>query len=265
MSNIKRFTPKSGLDANSLTIKHVADPIGPQDAATKQYVDNNSSGGSGLATETTARIAADLDPVLIGTTGHGIKVDATTPTFPWRDLTGQITYTGSGSDPVLAPFRGGNILRNFFGTQAIVNLEYHVPHDYLPGSDLYLHIHWGHNGTAISGNMVIQASITFAKGFNQQIFPAETVFNWTIPTTNLTVAPRWGHIVSEIQITAQAPTASQLQSSTIEVDGEMLIQLKMTTLPIINGGTQNRPYIGHVDLHYQSTGIGTKNKSPGFY
>jgi hypothetical protein len=264
VTSIKRFTSKSGLDANSLTITNVANPVSDQDAVTKYYVDN-VSGLSGLSAETAARVAADLDPILTRTTGHGIKVDSTTPTFPWRDLVGQINYTGQSTDPVMAAFRGGNILRCFFGNNDTINLEYHIPHDYLPGSDIFLHIHWGHNGTAISGNLVIQTSMTFAKGFNQQIFPAETVFTWTIPATNLTVAPRWGHVVSEVQITAQAPTASQLQSSTIEVDGEMLVHLKMTTLPNISGGTQNKPYIGHVDLHYQSTGVGTKNKAPDFY
>lgn len=47
MSNLKRFISKSGLDANSLTITNVADPIGAQDAATKHFSTNASNLASG--------------------------------------------------------------------------------------------------------------------------------------------------------------------------------------------------------------------------
>lgn len=211
------------------------------------------------------RVFDDANPVLDKTAGTGIKVDRVSPTFPWRDLIGNIGIKTTGpTAPTLSAFRGGNAQRLFFpvGTQA--DMEYHIPHDYLPGSDVFLHLHWGHNGTAIGGNLVLQVSMSYAKGFNQEIFTPEKVFNMTIPATNLTVAPRFCHIVSEVQISASNPTATQFNSSIFEVDGEMIVQLKCLTVPTITGGTVAAPYWGHIDLHYQSTGRGTKNKQPNF-
>ena len=47
MSTQKRFVSKYGLDANVLTITNVADPVGAQDAATKNYASNASNLASG--------------------------------------------------------------------------------------------------------------------------------------------------------------------------------------------------------------------------
>ncbi|MCK4635847.1 MAG: hypothetical protein KAT32_03210 [Candidatus Moranbacteria bacterium] len=52
----------------------------------------------------------------------------------------------------------------------------------------------------------------------------------------------------------------------MEPDGLLMVSLKTTTIPTITGSaTSNLPYIFTVDIHYQSTGIGTKNKVPDFY
>jgi hypothetical protein len=206
----------------------------------------------------------DLDPVLPKDLGRGIKVDLANPTWAWKDLTGRIgTRTGTTA-PTWAAFRGGNCQKPFFSVNDQNDIEYHLPHDLVPNSDLFLHLHWGHNGTAISGNLVIQVSMTWAKGHNQDIFTVEKVFNLTIPATNLTVAPRWGHIVSEVQISAASPTVSQFNSNIFEPDGELVVNTKVITNPAITGGSTNTPYWGHLDLHYQSTGRGTKNKAPNF-
>lgn len=183
----------------------------------------------------------------------------------WQDLTTEFHMRFSGATiPTLSSFRGGNVRRWFFSANNQVDCEYHLPHDLVPNSDLFLHLHWGHNGTAISGNLVVQVSMSYAKGHNQGIFSIEKVFNMTIPATNLTVAPRWGHIVSEVQISALVPILTQFNSAIFEPDGELVINLKVIATPTITGGSTNAPYFGHLDLHYKSTGRGTKNKAPNF-
>ena len=100
------------------------------------------------------------------TSGLGIKVDSVgTPTFPWRDLIGDITPKASGAGaPTLAAFRGGNVRSFFYSAGDDGDCVFHIPHDYVPGTDLFLHLHWAHNGTAISGSLVVNFYITYAKG-----------------------------------------------------------------------------------------------------
>ena len=204
------------------------------------------------------------------TTGLGIKVDSLgTPTFPWRDLIGDITPKTSGvGAPTLAVFRGGNVRSFFYSAGDDGDAIFHIPHDYVPGTDLFLHTHWAHNGTAISGSLVVNFYITYAKGHNQSTngeFPAEVNRTLTVSTPDIATIPRYRHRVDETQISAAAPAASQIDSDIIEVDGLILVHFDVTTIPTITGGSTNEPALFSLDIHYQSTNIGTKQKSPDFW
>jgi hypothetical protein len=201
------------------------------------------------------------------TSGLGIKVDSTgTPTFGWRDLIGDITPKTSGAGaPTLAAFRGGNTRGFFYSAGDDGDCVFHVPHDYVPGSDLYLHLHWAHNGTAISGSLVVDYYITYAKGHDQAAFAAEVNRTLTVSTPNIATIPQYRHRVDETQISAASPAASQLDSDNIEVDGLILVHFNATTIPTITGGTTNEPVFFTLDIHYQSTNIGTKAKAPDFW
>jgi hypothetical protein len=204
------------------------------------------------------------------TSGLGIKVDSTgTPTFPWRDLIGDINPKVSGAGaPILAAFRGGNVRSYFFAAGDDIDCFFHVPHDYVPASDIHIHTHWAHNGTAISGTLVLNYYVTYAKGHNQATngeFQAEVNRTVTVSTPDIATIPRYRHRVEETQLSAASPAASQLDSDIIEVDGLILVHLDVTTIPTITGGTTNRPALFAVDIHYQSTGVGTKQKSPDFW
>ena len=184
----------------------------------------------------------------------------------WKDLLGQILVRDTGATaPTLSTFRGGQIQQYAFAVNDVVGFTFHIPHDYKPGSDIFIHTHWAHNGTAVSGNMTWTYYATFAKGFSQEIFPAEVTGTITTATTNIATTPRWSHRVSEVQLTAAAPSASQIDSDLIEVDGMIFVQLVCTAIPTITGGAPNEPFLFGVDLHYQANHFGTKNKAPNFY
>lgn len=193
--------------------------------------------------------------------GHGLKNGSQ---FGWRDLLGAISNDAAGNPPILA-FRGGLFKGYSFATNGQISLVYHMPHDWAPGTDIFIHAHWGHNGTAISGSIVFSFSATVAKGFNQVIFPAEVVATLTVATPNIATIPQYMHRTDEIQLSAAAPTANQLNTTSIEVDSLILVNIQTTTIPTITGGTPNNPFIFAVDIHYQSTGLGTVNKAPSFY
>lgn len=198
--------------------------------------------------------------------GGGIKVGHDNPVYTWRDITGTVFPDQQGANaPVLAAFIGGSVRRYAFSATDKVDCEFHIPHDYVPGSDLFLHYHWSHNGTAISGNIVATLAFTYAKGHGEGIHGAEKTLVLTYDTVNIATTPRYVHRIEEGQISTPGGAAQMLDSNDIEPDGVIGVNLTMTTIPTITGGSPNEPYIFMVDLHYLSTNVGTLNRSPSFW
>lgn len=198
--------------------------------------------------------------VLPKTSGSGIKVDPAAPTFGWKDLVGDITIrdTTNPVNPTYNVFRGG--LRNY---QFTVNdecfLMFHMPHDYVPGTDLHIHAHWSHASTTVtSGSVTWSFEVIYAKGHNQAAFSAPI----TTSVTQSASTTQYQHMIAEVQLSAASPSASQLNTSLLEVDG--LIEVRCYLSANSMNGTPE-PYLKFVDIHYQSTGIPTKNKAPNFY
>lgn len=195
------------------------------------------------------------------TSGLGIKVDKAAPTFGWRDITGEITNAGGANKPTNATYRGGIDQFQFSaGDESII--RYHIPHDYVPGTDIYLHVHWSHISAIVTGGtLTFTAESTYAKGHNQAPFsaPVTGTFTGTASTT------QYQHIVSETQYSAGTPAGLQLDTDDLEPDGVILVRLEMTTNNITSGGAVPDPFIHEVDVHYQSTNIGTKSNAPDFY
>lgn len=196
------------------------------------------------------------------TAGIGIKVDLTAPTFGWRDLLGVIRTRGVGAtDPNDATYRG-----NIKGYQFSVNdeawIEYHIPHDYVSGTDIHLHFHWSHNSAIVTGgNVTWGADVTYAKGHNQTAFVAPV--NPTIVGNVSTV--QYQHIITEVQISALTPSASQIDTDNLEPDGVILVRVYLSANNITSSGAVPDPFLHYADIHYQSTNMATKDKAPDFY
>jgi hypothetical protein len=204
--------------------------------------------------------------VFTKTSGKGLLIDKDAPTYCWQDIIGyMLPDTGGANAPTLTAFRGGLTRRFSYGTNDKMDLEFHFPHDYAPGTDIYIHIHWGHNGTNISGNLIVNFSHSYAKGHNQEIFSSEKTLALTHNTVNISTTPRWIHRIDELQLSSNGGSATLLDSSLIEPDGILGVNMTVTTIPTITGGSPNAPFIFFSDIHYQSTNLSTKNKSPDFY
>jgi len=201
--------------------------------------------------------------------GSGIKVDTTTPTYPWQDMIGIIMPDQQGANaPTLGAFIGGSVRRYFFSATDKADCEFHIPHDYVPGTDLYIHHHWSHNGTNISGTNTVTYAFTYAKGHNQgdsSEFTAEKTFDVSDTNISINTHRRYGHFISEAQLSTTGGSATQLNTTDLEVDGVIGVNITQKTIPTITGGSVAEPAIFFVDIHYQSTGIGTKQKSPPFW
>lgn len=207
------------------------------------------------------RLNDDVFLVFDKTSGNGIKVDTTTPTFGWRDITGEITNAGGANKPTSATYRGGIDQFQFAaGDESII--RYHIPHDYVAGTDIHLHVHWSHTSAIVTGGTItFTAESIYAKGHNQAAFsaPVTGTFVGTASTT------QYQHIITEIQYSASSPAGLQLDTNDLEPDGVILVRLEMTTNNITSSGAVPDPFIHEVDVHYQSTNIATKQKAPDFY
>lgn len=182
----------------------------------------------------------------------------------WRDIIGLIIPKTSGvGSPQLAVITG-NVRGFHYAAGEDGDCIYHIPHDYVPVSDLHLHMHWTHNGTNISGAMVVDIYATYAKGHQQANFPTQMVAQITVPSLSTVNTPSLHHRIDEIQISMLGGSASKLDTRAIEPDGLIILHYDVSTIPTITGGT-GKPFILTLDVHYQSNSAATKNKVPNFY
>ncbi|KKL23593.1 hypothetical protein LCGC14_2423830, partial [marine sediment metagenome] len=196
--------------------------------------------------------------------GNGIKVDTTTPTFGFADLLGRVTSVNTGATkPIHSTYRGG--IKEFeFAVNDEDYFEFHIPHDYVKGTDIFLHVHWSHIGTFVNGGTItFNVEQTYSKSHNQAAFPAPATGTYT-GTASTT---QYQQILSETQSSASSPTGLQIDTDDLEPDGVILMTLGISSndITVSEGGVPN-PFIHYVDIHYQTTGlIGTKQKAPDFY
>ena len=217
-------------------------------------------------TQTEQEVQDSLDWKISKDSDEGIRVDPSDPTFPWHDIIGQITPAPSNpSSPSIDAFKG-NIEEYHFSNGDYSFITFHMPHDYKLGTDLFLHVHWGHNGTAISGTNVMISRFMYAPrtATPASVFGAENTLNISVPV-DITNFPQYCHSVDEIQISQSGGGVNLLDSDDIMPDGLVLVEIEQSTLPTITGGTESEPFIFTADLHYQSTCIGTKNSAAPFY
>lgn len=195
--------------------------------------------------------------------GSGIQIENT---FGWRDLLGDVSGKSSGSTAPTQTSFFNNTRAWAYSAGDQGDLTFHLPHDYAPGTDLFLHFHWSHNGNNISGNLGITCNVTYAKGHQQAIFSSPISPVLSVAGLNITNTPKYFHRVDEMQLSTAGGSASMLDTSLIEVDGIIMVSFTVSTIPSISGSiSANVPFILSADLHYQSTGIPTKNKAPNFY
>jgi len=207
-------------------------------------------------------ITAEDNFVVSKAVNTGIKVDPAAPTFGWADITGMIIREEGGSNaPTLATYRGA-IKQYQFGAADEVYVSFHLPHDYVPGTDVYIHAHWSHNDTDITGGSVTWGfEATYAKGFDQAAFPATV----TRTVTQNASTTQYQHMMAETQLSVVGGSGTQLNTTDIEVDGIILCRAHLVSNDMTATVTAADPFLHFVDIHYQSTNVATKNKAPNFY
>lgn len=195
--------------------------------------------------------------VLDNLAGKGIKVDTDTPDYGWHDMIGVIDTRGFGGAEPGFNIYNGSLRQHQFGVGDEVFNDFHVPHDYAPGTDLYLHIHWSHIEAALaSGGVTWEFEVHYAKGHDQAPFIFKTIS--VQQDANLT---QFQHMIAEVQITNDGGDATHHDRNAVEIDGLFMVRTKLTGNTLSSG----TPFGHFIDIHYQSTGVTSKNKAPNFY
>ena len=197
-------------------------------------------------------------PVISHEKGDGIYLNIGDPRYGWHDMLSYITVdTGAATGKPTFTSLVGNIKKYQFKVGDECFHMFHVLHDYAPGTDWYIHAHWTQNQPVTSGSVTWQFEASYAKGYSQAQFtsPAKVLTVTQIAsTTPLT------HQIAETQLTNPGGTGGLGNSNNLETDGIMMVR---TTL--LNNTTGVDPFLLFVDVHYQSTGIPTKNKNFNFW
>lgn len=183
--------------------------------------------------------------------------------FGWRDITAPIEVRGvAATDPSWTRIAATNFWTYAFAVNDFVWQCFHIGHDILPNSDIYLHTHW-FPSDATSGDVTFQFDYMYARGFNQEAFdPAlansPLTNSGTITVTQAAPGVAYKHMVAE--------TAAITLPTLTEPDGIVYIRMGR----IANPQSPINEYAGTCfvltnDIHYQSTNLATINKAPNFY
>jgi hypothetical protein len=183
----------------------------------------------------------------------------------WRDLVGDIRVQdiGSAAAPAWSVYQGNIKAWEFPASGGAATREvflvYHIDHDYKPGSDFHIHAHWSCAAGA-TGNVKWYFEIMYAKGHNQAAFPAAV----TSSVVQAASATAYQHMVAEVQMSAASPSAAQVDSDLLEVDGILLVRAYRNRDDAADTCNQS-VFLHTVDIHYQTDRTATINKAPNFY
>lgn len=199
------------------------------------------------------------------TKGKGLKVDSLgTPSFGWHDLMSDL-FVHDYTDP-LAPayvtYRGG-IRQRRFAVNKEAQVSFHLPHDYVVGTNIHIHVHWSHNSALVTGGSVTWGfELIYAKGHNQGAFSAPII----ITEFQSASVVQYQHMICEAPASIQGGSANLLDTDNLDVDGLIFgrVYLAANAMTVSGGGVPD-PFLHQVDIHYQSTGVPTKQRAPDFW
>lgn len=195
----------------------------------------------------------------------GIRVDSQgDPSYGWHDLRGRLfvpDYSAPNA-PTLATYIGG-IEEHLLAVGDQMQVRHHIPHDYLMGSNLFIHAHWSHNAANVTGGSVTWGfELTYAKGHNQGAFGNPII----ITEFQSASATQRQHMICEAPVSIPGGSANLLDTDAIEVDGLVFgrVYLVANNLTVSSGQVPD-VFLHEVDIHYQSTNVATKQRAPDFW
>lgn len=151
----------------------------------------------------------------------GIKVDLDDPQWGWADMLGAIDNrsVAGGANPTWAVYRGG-IYQYSFGTAAGVTetfINYHMGHDFIPGTDMYIHAHWS-TAAAPTGTCNWLFEACAAVGYDRDVFEGTDGSASTITVSAVgTPTGAYRHMISETLLATAGGLVNPLAGTTYSI------------------------------------------------
>lgn len=184
--------------------------------------------------------------------GEGDKFGTETSSdWGWSDVTGDISVRGvAATDPTWTQISTGPLYAFAFDVADYVWIQYLMPHNIVPGSEMYFQAHWLASGTD-TNTVKWQFDYAYSDGYSRGAFDPTGV---TLTAEEAPTGTAYTHMTTE----------SGLIAVTAEPSGILYARVGR----VANGATDNTDtiFLLEADVKYQSTGIpATKNRSPDFY
>ena len=192
---------------------------------------------------------------LIAANERALQLNLLAEDAGWNDVLGEFIVRTAGTDrPTLAtPFNGHHML--VWSSTALnqTTVNWHLRHDYKPGSAVYPHIHFRPTGN-VSGNVHWRFILSATKGYGQRAgIPTATTIDliFPIPANSLGT-----HFVAEIPAPGWYTT---------ELEWDTVIHCTVQRRADLATDTYNATVAAwQADLHYQVGRIATPARLPPF-
>lgn len=192
-------------------------------------------------------------PQILQTNGSGSVTWQNKYDSGWKDINAEMMMRPNTTNPILTVM-SGVFYAYVFALNKEVWCTFHINHDYKPGGEILLHVHWTTNGTQ-TRSVKWQIDYTIAKGYNQS--SGGNFFNQTYQVFVEEVPPAvaWRHMTTEI--------SSTVNLTNVEPDSLILAHFKR----VANGATDNSNTVFGLsfDAHYETNRLATINRRPNFY
>jgi len=197
------------------------------------------------------------------TAGIGLKLDTAIPVWGWHDLNSPIWIDEDDPNKALFALYRGSIKARQFTELSNAFCTFHLTHDYVPGSDIFIHVHWSHNSTLVTGGSVTWGiELSYAKGYGQEAFSTTK----TVSVLQAVTSTQYSHLIAETAASVTGGSATQLDTSLIQTDGLILARVFLDSNDMtVSSGLKPDPFVHSVDIHYQSTGLPTRNRNFNFW
>lgn len=176
----------------------------------------------------------------------------------WFDLQSPIYTRPGGNSPGFVSFKGRITRPELeYGKEQEVFCDWHINHDWKPGSMLYPHVHFTTKSN-MSGNIMFHVEYTYAAGFGSTKPSTfcdiqEIMIEYYIPPNS-----------AGIHFIAEAAEGYGIPGTNLEVDSVIMGCIHRHDGMMSNEMTDSVILV-QADLHYEKDRMSTPNRKPNFY